>query len=124
MMNLKENKVSNLFDEVEKETKSNITKNTKKLEEEIKELEDHSIYKINKELEGKGYRYNSLSEVVEKFSVISRRLPYSVLRTSSHDNGRSEKPDVLSVALTTGIDSYSSLLLFSTVTFAYSLSEL
>ncbi len=59
MMNLKENKVSNLFDEVEKETKSNITKNTKKLEEEIKELEDHSIYKINKELEGKGYRYNS-----------------------------------------------------------------
>ena len=54
-----ENEVSNLFDEVEKETKSNITKNTKKLEEEIKDLEDHSIYKINKELEGKGYRYNS-----------------------------------------------------------------
>ena len=54
-----ENEVSNLFDEVEKETKTNITKNTKKLEEEIKELEDHSIYKINKELEDKGYRYNS-----------------------------------------------------------------
>jgi len=54
-----ENEVSNLFDEVEKETKEEISKTSKKLEEEIHELEDQSIYKINKELEGKGYRYNS-----------------------------------------------------------------
>jgi len=54
-----EKEVSNLFNEVEKETKTNITKKNKQLEEEIKELEDHSIYKTNRQLEEKGYRYNS-----------------------------------------------------------------
>ena len=51
-----ENEVSNLFNEVEKETKEEISKNTKSLEEEIQELEDQSIYKINDELKEKGYR--------------------------------------------------------------------
>ena len=54
-----ENEVSNLFDEVEKETKEDITKISSSLEEEIQELEDQSIYKINNELKEKGYRYNS-----------------------------------------------------------------
>ena len=54
-----EKEVSNLFNEVEKETKQKINTKNKKLEEDIRELEDLSIYKTNKQLEDKGYRYNS-----------------------------------------------------------------
>ena len=50
------NEVSNLFNEVEKETKETLSKNTKQLEKEIHELEDQSIYKVNDELKEKGYR--------------------------------------------------------------------
>ena len=55
----KENKVSNLFNAVEKETKDNINKKNTNLEEELKELTDLSIYKPDKLLMEKGYRYNS-----------------------------------------------------------------
>lgn len=55
----KENKVSNLFDEVEKGTKADINKKNMNLEEEIHELEYPSIYKTNQLLKEKGYKYNS-----------------------------------------------------------------
>lgn len=55
----KENKVSNLFNAVEKETKDNINKKNTNLEDELKELTDLSIYKPDKLLMEKGYRYNS-----------------------------------------------------------------
>ena len=54
----KENKVSNLFDEVEKETNENINKKNQNLEDELKELTGKSIYKTPKSLEEKGYKYN------------------------------------------------------------------
>ena len=54
-----ENEVSNLFNAVEKETKDNINKKNSNLEEELRELTDHSIYKPDKLLMEKGYRYNS-----------------------------------------------------------------
>ena len=54
-----EKEVSNLFNEVEKETKQKIDNKNKQLEEDIRDLEDLSIYKTNKQLEQKGYRYNS-----------------------------------------------------------------
>ena len=56
---IRDNEVSNLFNEVEKETEEDITKKNKQLEEDIRDLERPSIYKTNKALEEKGYKYNS-----------------------------------------------------------------